>query len=96
MQLTDSEEIYGITRVHTQLARWGTPCGPELLRGILHDYACAGSAPPLAPDRGARVRPRLTGATRDGRVVPRRADRADPPTAPSTPRGSTSRRAVTR
>ncbi|MGH3700631.1 MAG: IS3 family transposase, partial [Pseudonocardiaceae bacterium] len=31
----ESDETYGYRRVHAQLARWGVPCGPELVRDIM-------------------------------------------------------------
>jgi len=31
----ESDETYGYRRVHAQLARWGVPCGPELIRDIM-------------------------------------------------------------
>jgi putative transposase len=34
---TDSDETYGYRRIHAQLARWGVPCGPELVRGIMRE-----------------------------------------------------------
>jgi len=30
-----SEETYGYRRIHAQLARWGEPCTPELVRGLM-------------------------------------------------------------
>jgi putative transposase len=30
-----SDETYGYRRIHAQLARWGEPCSPELVRGIM-------------------------------------------------------------
>ncbi|MGH9206919.1 MAG: IS3 family transposase [Acidimicrobiales bacterium] len=33
----DSDETYGHRRVHAQLARWDTHCGPELVRGIMRE-----------------------------------------------------------
>jgi putative transposase len=32
-----SDETYGYRRIHAQLARWGVPCGPELVRSIMRD-----------------------------------------------------------
>jgi putative transposase len=32
-----SGETYGYRRIHAQLARWGVPCGPELVRGIMRE-----------------------------------------------------------
>jgi putative transposase len=32
-----SDETYGYRRIHAQLARWGVPCGPELVRGIMRE-----------------------------------------------------------
>lgn len=32
-----SDETYGYRRVHAQLARWGVPCGPELVRSIMRE-----------------------------------------------------------
>jgi transposase InsO family protein len=40
---TRSDETYGYRRIHAQLARWGVPCGPELVRAIMRDlglYPC--------------------------------------------------------
>lgn len=34
---TTSDETYGYRRIHAQLARWGVPCGPELIRGIMRE-----------------------------------------------------------
>jgi putative transposase len=34
---TMSDETYGYRRIHAQLARWGVPCGPELVRGIMRE-----------------------------------------------------------
>jgi putative transposase len=34
---TDSDETYGYRRIHAQLARWGVPCGPELVRSIMRE-----------------------------------------------------------
>ncbi len=34
---TMSDETYGYRRIHAQLARWGEPCGPELVRGIMRE-----------------------------------------------------------
>ena len=34
---TRSDETYGYRRIHAQLARWGVPCGPELVRGIMRE-----------------------------------------------------------
>ena len=34
---TISDETYGYRRIHAQLARWGVPCGPELVRGIMRE-----------------------------------------------------------
>lgn len=34
---TLSDETYGYRRVHAQLARWGVPCGPELVRSIMRE-----------------------------------------------------------
>jgi putative transposase len=31
----DSNETYGYRRVHADLAAWGVPCGPELVRSIM-------------------------------------------------------------
>ncbi len=31
----DSDETYGYRRVHADLAAWGVPCGPELVRSIM-------------------------------------------------------------
>lgn len=33
----DSDETYGYRRIHAELARWGVPCGPELVRGIMRE-----------------------------------------------------------
>ena len=33
----DSDETYGYRRVHADLAAWGVPAGPELVRSIMHD-----------------------------------------------------------
>ncbi len=32
-----SGETYGYRRLHAQLARWGVPCGPELVRSIMRE-----------------------------------------------------------
>jgi putative transposase len=32
-----SDQTYGYRRIHTQLARWGVPCGPELVRDIMRE-----------------------------------------------------------
>jgi len=32
-----SDETYGYRRIHAQLARWGVPCGPELVRTIMRE-----------------------------------------------------------
>ncbi len=32
-----SDETYGYRRIHAQLARWGVPCGPELVRAIMRE-----------------------------------------------------------
>src|SRR5438876_11207987 len=32
----DSDETYGYRRVHADLAAWGVPAGPELVRSIMH------------------------------------------------------------
>lgn len=32
-----SDETYGYRRIHAQLARWGVPCGPELVRDIMRE-----------------------------------------------------------
>lgn len=32
-----SDETYGYRRIHAQLARWGVPCGPELVRSIMRE-----------------------------------------------------------
>jgi putative transposase len=32
-----SDGTYGYRRIHAQLARWGVPCGPELVRGIMRE-----------------------------------------------------------
>lgn len=34
---TMSDETYGYRRIHAQLARWGVPCGPELVRSIMRE-----------------------------------------------------------
>ena len=34
---TISDETYGYRRIHAQLARWGVPCGPELVRSIMRE-----------------------------------------------------------
>jgi transposase InsO family protein len=34
---TRSDETYGYRRIHAQLARWGVPCGPELVRSIMRE-----------------------------------------------------------
>jgi transposase InsO family protein len=34
---TRSDETYGYRRIHAQLARWGVPCGPELVRGVMRE-----------------------------------------------------------
>jgi putative transposase len=34
---TMSDETYGYRRIHAQLTRWGVPCGPELVRGIMRE-----------------------------------------------------------
>jgi putative transposase len=34
---TMSDETYGYRRIHAQLGRWGVPCGPELVRGIMRE-----------------------------------------------------------
>ena len=33
----ESDETYGYRRIHAQLARWGVPCGPELVRSIMRE-----------------------------------------------------------
>jgi putative transposase len=33
----DSNETYGYRRVHADLADWGVPCGPELVRSITRE-----------------------------------------------------------
>jgi transposase InsO family protein len=33
----DSNETYGYRRVHADLAEWGVPCGPELVRSIMRE-----------------------------------------------------------
>ena len=33
----DSNETYGYRRVHADLAAWGLPCGPELVRSIMRE-----------------------------------------------------------
>ena len=33
----DSNETYGYRRVHADLAAWGVPCGPELVRSIMRE-----------------------------------------------------------
>jgi putative transposase len=33
----DSDETYGYRRVHADLAAWGVPCGPELVRSIMRE-----------------------------------------------------------
>jgi transposase InsO family protein len=33
----DSNETYGYRRVHSDLADWGVPCGPELVRSIMRE-----------------------------------------------------------
>lgn len=33
----DSDETYGHRRIHAQLARWDTHCGPELVRAIMRE-----------------------------------------------------------
>ena len=32
-----SDGTYGYRRIHAQLTRWGVPCGPELVRGIMRE-----------------------------------------------------------
>jgi putative transposase len=32
-----SDETYGYRRIHAQLASWGVPCGPELVRSIMRE-----------------------------------------------------------
>jgi transposase InsO family protein len=34
----DSNETYGYRRVHADLAAWGVPCGPELVRSIMREH----------------------------------------------------------
>ncbi len=34
---TRSDETYGYRRIHEQLARWGVPCGPELVRDLMRE-----------------------------------------------------------
>jgi putative transposase len=43
-----SDETYGYRRIHAQLARWGVPCGPELVRSIMRELPCS----PASPARG--------------------------------------------
>jgi putative transposase len=33
----DSSETYGYRRVHADLAAWGVPCGPELVRSVMRE-----------------------------------------------------------
>jgi transposase InsO family protein len=33
----DSNETYGYRRVHADLAAWGVPCGPELVRSVMRE-----------------------------------------------------------
>jgi transposase InsO family protein len=33
----DSDGTYGYRRVHADLAAWGVPCGPELVRGLMRE-----------------------------------------------------------
>jgi len=35
----DSNETYGYRRVHADLAAWGVPCGPELVRSVMRELA---------------------------------------------------------
>lgn len=34
---TDSDDTYGYRRVHADLAAWGVPCGPELVRCLMRE-----------------------------------------------------------
>src|SRR4051794_41451336 len=50
-----SDETYGYRRIHAQLARWGVPCGPELVRGIMRELGLQPCQP--RPWRAGRTEP---------------------------------------
>jgi transposase InsO family protein len=41
----DSNETYGYRRVHADLAAWGVPCGPELVRSVMRDLGLEACQP---------------------------------------------------
>ena len=41
----DSNETYGYRRVHADLAAWGVPCGPELVRSIMRELGLEACQP---------------------------------------------------
>lgn len=41
----DSDETYGHRRVHAQLARWGQPCGLELVRALMREIGLVACQP---------------------------------------------------
>lgn len=40
-----SDETYGYRRIHAQLARWGVPAGPELVRDIMRELGLVACQP---------------------------------------------------
>lgn len=42
---TWSDETYGYRRIHAQLARWGVPAGPELVRDIMRELGLVACQP---------------------------------------------------
>ena len=41
----DSNETYGYRRVHADLAAWGVPCGPELVRSVMRELGLEACQP---------------------------------------------------
>lgn len=56
----DSDGTYGYRRVHADLADWGVPCGPELVRSLMRELnlePCSAQAVAVQPHRGRRPDP---------------------------------------
>jgi putative transposase len=52
----ESDGTYGYRRVHADLAAWGVPAGPELVRSVMRDLGLE----PASPGRGGSASPRAT------------------------------------
>ena len=52
----DSDGTYGYRRVHTDLAAWGVPAGPELVRSVMRDLGLES----VSRSRGDSASPRAT------------------------------------